>query len=285
MKRLLVSSFIVTLVLSVVGVTSVFALDFGQQITVFDGAASAGWTTAYTTWWNTTNEDQEVEWGDEIGQAWDLEGFFLNNTTLTMVGGYDFKNGYDGIYSGDIFIDVNGDMAYGKDVTGLNSSKVSGLNWNDGFKSLNNTFGYDYVVDMTFDPKTLASTYNIYQIDQTAVLQSGYYRQNDASGAWRYLSGGTLLGSGTLTYQTGLQDSEVGFVGGNHNALSIDLNFLQAGTDFTVQYTMGCGNDDLIGKGSIAPAAPVGGVPEPGTLFLLGSGLLGVAALARKQRK
>ena len=40
-------------------------------------------------------------------QSWDLEGFFLENTSLYMVGGYDFKNGNRAFTSGDIFIDID----------------------------------------------------------------------------------------------------------------------------------------------------------------------------------
>ena len=263
MKKFIRSLFISTLVVSVVGVTSVFALDFGTQITVFDEWAKSG-----STWWNTESEDQEVEWNCVATQPWDLEGFFLKGKSLTMVGGYDFKNGYENTYSGDIFIDLNDNMAYGQNVTELSGN---------GNQNLNNVFGYDYVIDLTLDPKTLGTTYNVYKIGQSATLQSVYYRQNDTSGAWRYVSGGgDPVSSGNLLYQSDLSDTDTGFFGGTHYALTVDLGFLTAGTDFTVQYTMGCGNDDLIGKGTIS-------TPESGTLILLGGGLLGLFAIARKR--
>ena len=36
-------------------------------------------------------------------QAWDLEAFLFDGTNLSLVGGYDFRDGYGGMASGDIF--------------------------------------------------------------------------------------------------------------------------------------------------------------------------------------
>ncbi len=272
MKKLLVSVFVFALISSS---TAVFALDFSNEITVYDKKSQGG----SGGWWNgkhgnsDVKEDQEIEPGMQEGQAWDLEGMFLNDGFLSLVGGYDFKNGYSKRYGGDIFLDVDGNMQYGTPAAGL-----SGLRGN-GYKKEKNVFGYDYVIDMTFDWKKMADTYKVYKIDNTATLKSPYYRENDTSGAWRYVRGGKLVGEGTVQYQTGLTDAETGFEGGFHNAVTVDLDFLDPGTEFTAHYTMGCGNDDLIGKGTIA-AVPT---PEPGTLLLLGFGLLGLIGIAKKQ--
>lgn len=271
MKKLVVSMFVVALTLSMFAVTGVHALDFGTEITVFDGIGSG------TTGWNRASEDQEVAQGCVGEQGWDLEGMFLQGSELGLVGGFDFQNGkWDSqsktqITSGDIFIDVTGDIVYGQNITGLKGN---------GNKDVNNQFGYDYAIDLNFDGDTL--TYDVYQIDQTATLTMGWYRQNDTSGAWEYKNGGTLVQSGLIgSYQAGLSNADTGFLGGSHNALSLDLSFLGSNVNFTAQFTMSCGNDLLVGQGT----TPVVATPEPGTLALVGLGLLGAVMLKRKTRK
>src|SRR5882724_10482020 len=89
------------------------ASPFGTDITISDkNYAGSGWYS--------NREDQETETNPETvtSQQWDMEGMFLSGTSLTLVGGYDFKNGVtwsDGhnYKSGDIFIDINGDAQYG----------------------------------------------------------------------------------------------------------------------------------------------------------------------------
>ena len=79
------------------------------NITILDGNANS------ETGWYGKGEDQEVEPGMVANQNWDMEGFFLDGLTLTIVGGFDFINGVVGNQdsgvdrkwtSGDIFIDT-----------------------------------------------------------------------------------------------------------------------------------------------------------------------------------
>jgi hypothetical protein len=223
------------------------------------------------TGWNGAQEDQEVEPGCVGEQKWDLEAFYLDGNSLTMIGGYDFKNGATGngllFSSGDIFIDVTGDVKYGPDAdtTGYSNSTVK------------NKFGYDYVLDMDFDK----ATYKIYSLNGESNVLTSYYSINQESNPWRYKCGGTELGSGSIAYDT-LNDGQIydnyGLIlaGLSHNTVGVDLGFLPKGTDFTVHFTMGCGNDNLMGKGTTS-------VPEPAPMLLLGTGLIGLAGVCRKK--
>ena len=117
---------------------SALALNLGTNITIWDQRSSiyGSYSDRYQSWWNNKAEDQETEPGMINNQSWDLEGFFLEGTTLTMIGGWDFVNGNKPDYqyeSGDIFIDVNGDAQYG-----ITSSQTLF------------TYGYEYVLDLDF---------------------------------------------------------------------------------------------------------------------------------------
>jgi len=240
-----------------------FALELGTNITIWDGSRDSASTNS---WYSGDNEDQEVEPNCVANQSWDLEGFFLKGDTLTMVGGYDFKNGYEGTTSGDIFLDINGDYKAGTAPTG------------NGVLEVVNGYGWDYALDLNFN----AGTYTVYSLNASSKLHTVYYQQNRSSTPWEYVSGAT----GTTTYDdlyyytgsTGLNDAETGFSGGTHNAVAVDLGFLAPGTDFTAHFTMTCGNDNLMGQGT----GP-GPVPEPQTLLLMGIGLLGLAFVGRKK--
>jgi hypothetical protein len=238
-------------------------ISFATNITIPDLNSSS------SNSWYGTHEDQEVEPGMARSQAWDLEGFFVNGTVLSLVGGYDFKNGAGSgkkFYSGDIFIDITGDAVYG-------NTKGS----ENGNRQVANTFGYDYVLDLDWDNLT----YDLYGINGNSKVLTAYYKQNQGSSPWRYDSGGTLIYKDkNFDYITGLTDGQTGFLGGLHNKLSMDLSFLNtltgnAHTDFTVHYTMGCGNDNIMGYGTIPN-------PEPATMILLGFGLIGIAGIGRK---
>jgi hypothetical protein len=261
MKHLLTIAALI--LLATLAPITVMASPFSNNITMSDGNSSSG------TEWYGLQEDNEVEPGMATGQAWDLEGFFLEGTTLTMVGGFNFKTGnpgYPDYTSGDIFIDIDGDAVYGG-----SGNQQSGQN------IVANSFGYDYVLDLNFD--TL--TYDVYAIGKSAMVVTAYYGQNQGSSPWLYSSGGTPVNidDHALTYSTELTNETVGFDGGLHNAVSVSLAFLQDdhhGTEFISHFTIGCGNDNLMGQGQL-PA------PEPATLVLMGFGLIGLAGLARKK--
>lgn len=234
-----------------------FAITLGTNITISDRVNNSG------NDWYSDREDQEVEPGCVFTQAWDLEGFFLNGTTLTMVGGFDFKNGLSGVDSGDIFIDTNGDAKYG-------TSNYGSGGEND---IVNDTFGYEYALRLDFS----TPQYTVHTLDNSSTTTI-FYTQNEESNPWRWNSGGAEKGTFDFTYSTGLNDGDVGgLLGDTHNAVALDLNDFLTSTEidnFIVHFTMECGNDNLMGKNS---------VPEPATVFLAGASLICLIGYNRKR--
>lgn len=240
--------------------SNLYSITLGTNITIPDKTYSSA------TGWTGKQEDQEVEPGCITDQIWDLEGFFLQENTLTMVGGYNFVNGVDSLRSGDIFIDITGDAKYGpsNDNTGKNSF-------------VNNTFGYDYVLDLNFS----SFTYSVYALTANSRVQTVTESINQEANPWRYSSNGTLLEDWTnvsFDYLSNLTNSDVNGLQGNyHNAASFDLSFLGSDVDFTSHFTIQCGNDNLMGKGTTTP--------ESATMILFGLGLTGFAFLRRRKVK
>ena len=215
-------------------------------------------------------EDQETEPGMIQAQDWDLEAFYLQGTTLSMVGGFDFISGvrgYSDYQSGDIFIDINGDAQFG---IGADENVTN--------------YGYDFVIDLNLNGAGNSSlAYSVYDIRNGAVLQDVLEDYNSPeSNPWRYTSGGELVsGAGGMIEFMNLGSADYdGLTGGTHYAVTgIDLGFLLGVTDdFILHFTMGCGNDNLIGKAT--GSSPV---PEPASMLLLGTGLIGIAGLGRKR--
>lgn len=234
------------------------------NITVGDGdIASGSWYGNY--------EDQEVEPGMEKHQKWDLEGFYAyGQNHLAMIGGFDFRNGVSGyngangtrdFRSGDIFLDINNNHIAG------NATAHDG----NAQSTVTNTFGYEFVLDVDW----MAGTYNVYSLDADTRTKLAFYDANFGSSPWKYLDGGNYIESGTFSYENGLTDAQTGKTGGTHYGVyGFDLSFLGQ-SDFYSHFTMGCGNDNLMGHGQTTQ------VPGPGSLALVAVGLFGLVRTRR----
>lgn len=256
-------------VLMVVAVFLVVGSTMAGEITAYDKTSkpstSSGWYRGSSTS-DTIAEDNEVEWSysSNVGMVatdgWDLEGVFLDGTILTMVGTFNFIS-MDGYHGGDLFIDVTGDAQYG-------------LGADDG----NIRNGYDYVFDLNYNDTSKTFTHNLYSIDNNATLLDVYYYNSQESSPWRYSAGGRQIGvqsevgyGKTSAYNQFLGPDDARYY------LSVDLGLIRTDIGsiaFTSHYTMGCGNDNLIG---------VNPVPEPATMLLLGSGLIGLAGYGKRR--
>lgn len=186
------------------------------------------------------------------GQAFDVELLGLQFTP----GG----NLYFGLQTG---FDFRGPVSYG------GSLYYAG----DFALDVNGDSFYDYAIDFSFSGSTPAFT-----LYEAATWQLPDYTQHNVASPYQMATGTAVPATFTGAYG----NMNTATYGGLSHILEGSVNMsalaLYGGGPITLHWTMNCGNDYL--NHTSTPTS----VPEPGTLILLGSGLIGLAWTMRRKK-
>ncbi|HSV44123.1 MAG TPA: PEP-CTERM sorting domain-containing protein [Candidatus Bathyarchaeia archaeon] len=238
-----------------------------------------------------------LDWGVDLSLSGsDLKGFLdtnlpgkssvdvvtEDNTDKNGVGyvfvgpGYSTKNTYD---AEAMYFDNDDTYAYLAIVSGLERSEGTYPAGDIFIATTADPFStnkYEYAINVF--------TGDVYLVGTTAAaVQNVSYTQHSEANPWRLSRTNTGAVSSANTWVGKLDSDE--FVYGSlyktHTVIEarIPLAWINADNDVWAHWTMKCGNDYLNLHGTVTTT------PEPATVMLLGSGLLGLAGLRRRKSK
>jgi len=221
-----------------------------QAITVDGNFGFAEWAGRYSS-------DDGVGSSGYVGPGYGGQAFDVEHLGLQFTPG---GNLYFGLQTG---FDFRGPVSYGGSLyyAGDFALNVDG----DSF--------YEYAIDFSFTGSTPAFTLN-----EAATWQLPAYTAHSVASPYQLTTGTTKPATFTGAYGTTTTNVDGGLSHILEGSLNLSALTLYNGGPITLHWTMSCGNDYL--NQTSAPTS----VPEPGTLLLLGSGLVGLAWKMRRKK-
>ena len=215
-------------------------------------------TQAWAVSW--TIEDDYVGSNAGVGSQWLQDSGALIGDVVSLEEEYDIYN------VSQMNIDLTGNNLTVDIITGYNKA-YDPTNFGDLFISTNSN-SWNYAFD--------TSAGMLYQIDENNIITSdmemdshgidySWYRHDEA--VLIDNTGLVSIGDGTAAYANG------------QYSMNFDLSAsgIDFGSDVTFHWTMTCANDVIEGK--------ISEVPEPGTMLLLGIGLIGLTGISRRKNR